>query len=93
MKYLVGVEVVGAAERRFERVVFRRKVVVVVVVGLRTQRQRGHVEYSFLSLSLSLFFSLYLPIFPFFFFSWFFLGAVFLSLEMVFGDKERERQG
>ena len=29
----------------------------------------------------------------FFFFSWFFLGAVFLSLEMLFGDKERERQG
>lgn len=85
MKYLVGVEVVGAAERRFERVVFRRKVVV-VVVGLRTQRQRGHVEYSFLSLSLSLFFSLYLPIFPLFFFFLVFFGGCFsLSRNGVWG--------
>ena len=94
MKYLVGVEVVRAADRRFKRVVFRRRVVV-VMVGLRPQRQRGHVEDSFLSLSLSFFFLSLLVYFPSFFFFGFFGGAVFLSLslslEMVFGDKDRVR--
>ena len=57
---------VEAADRRLKRVVFRRRVVVVVVVmvmvGLRPQRQRGHVEDSFFSLLLAFFFSIWIPL-------------------------------